>query len=118
MKTAGGVVSLIGGVFAVIAALITLSVGSLGAAFKAEDANLVVALGYGGLFFAFLTIILGAVTIGIHSRVPGFLLIVSSLAGAVLGGTFVAVCMLLPLVGGLLAAVGGGKRAASSAVMA
>jgi hypothetical protein len=111
MRIAGGVIALIGSVFGVIAALITLSIGGVGAAFNAHDAGTVVALGYGGVFFSFVGIVLGAVATGVRRRLPGMLLVVCALAGAILGGTFVAVCMLLVLIGGILAWIGGGKQA-------
>ena len=63
-------------------------------------------MGWGGVFFAFAVISLGAVCIAAKSRVPGYLLMVSAVLGAILGGTLVAVFMLLALVGGILATVG------------
>jgi hypothetical protein len=105
MQKSGGIISLVAGIFATIAALVTLFIGGLGTAFEAESADVVVGLGWGGLFFSFLTIVLGAVAIGAKSRVPGVLLILSSIVGAVLGGTLVAICLALSLVGGILATI-------------
>lgn len=107
MRQAGGIIGLIAGVFGVLAAILTLSVGGMGSAFNADGASTVVYLGWGGLIFSFLAIVLGAVAIGTRGRTPGVLLIVCALAGAILGGTFVAVCMVLALIGGILAAIGG-----------
>ena len=106
MRKAGGIVALIGGIFGVIAAIATLAIGGAGAAFEAKDAHVVVNLGWGGIAFSFLTIVLGAVCMNASSRWPGILLILCSIAGAILGGTFVAVCMTLALVGGFLALLG------------
>jgi uncharacterized protein YecT (DUF1311 family) len=106
MRKAGGIIALVAGIFATLAAIVTLSVGGLGSAFQAEGAETVIWLGVGGVFFSFLTIILGAVAIGAKSRNPGMLLILSSIAGATLGGTFVAVFMVLALIGGVLASTG------------
>ena len=103
MTKAGGIIALIGGIFGTGAALVTLLVGGLATAFEAEGAGLVVWLGWGGVLFSFLTIILGAVCIGATSRTPAVLLILSAIAGAILGGTLVAICMVLPLIGGILA---------------
>jgi hypothetical protein len=108
MKKAGGIIALISGIFGTFAAIITLMVGGLGKAFNAHDATTIVNLGFGGVFFAFLTIVLGAVAMNSASRIPGVLLILSALAGAVLGGALVAVCMALALIGGVLALFGGG----------
>ena len=102
MRKAGGIITLIAGIFAVFAAGITLFVGGIGSAFNAEDAGLVVGLGWGGVAFSFLTIILGAVSINAKSKVLGVLILICAIAGAILGGTLVAVFMALAFVGGIL----------------
>ena len=111
MRKAGGIIALIAGIFGTVAALITLMVGGLGKAFQANQAETVVWLGFGGLTFAFLTIILAAIAMNARGRVPGILLILSALGGAALGGTLVAVCMVLTLAGGVLAVAGSSKAA-------
>lgn len=114
MQKAGGIIAIIAGVFGVIAALFTLMVGGMGSAFEAEGASTVVGLGWGGVLFSFLCIVLGAVSMGATRRLPGALLVVTSIAGAILGGTFVALFMMLALVGGVLAMMGVKKRDAKS----
>jgi hypothetical protein len=47
---------------------------------------------------------------GSESRIPGALLTLCAIAGAILGGTLVAVCMALAFVGGVLATMGAKKR--------
>lgn len=106
MKKAGGIIALVAGIFGVLAAIVTLSVGGIGSAFDASDSGTVVFLGWGGLIFSFVTIVLGAVAIGSKSKIPGILLILSSIAGAIFGGTMVAICMLLAITGGILAIIG------------
>jgi len=106
MKKAGGIIALIAGIFGVIAAIFTLTIGGVASAFEASGSETVVGLGWGGLIFSFITIILGAVAMSAKSKVPGILLIICSIAGAILGGTFVAVFMILALVGGILAVIG------------
>lgn len=115
MRKAGGIIALIGGIFAVLAALFTLVVGGAGKAFDANGADTVLMLGWGGVVFSFLTIVLGAVCMGAKSRWPGVLLIICALAGAILGGTFVALFMVLALAGGILALFGKGTAGASVA---
>lgn len=105
MKKAGGIISLIAGIFGVIAAIATLFVGGVGATFGGEGAETVISLGWGGVLFSFLAIIFGAVAIGSKSKVPGILLIICSIAGAILGGTFVAIFMVLALIGGILTVI-------------
>ena len=121
MKTAGGYIALIAGVFGTLSAIATLFVGgfvtvfpgSLGGAAGAKWASMgstTVDLGWGGVFFAFFTIVLGAVAIGASNKIPGILLIIFSILGAFLGGTLVAIWMAIALVGGILAIVGVGQE--------
>ena len=114
MQKAGGIVALIAGIFGVMAGFITLFIGGVGSAFDASGAEMVVGLGWGGIIFSFLTIVLGAVAIGVKSKVPGILLVVCAVAGAILGGTLVAIFMALALVGGILAVLGSFRRSASA----
>lgn len=106
MRKAGGIVSIIAGVFGVIAALVTLLFGGIGAAVDASSSGTVIWLGFGGVVFSFLVIIFGALAINAKSRTMGLALIVFSGAGIILGGTFVAIFMLLSLVGGVLVLLG------------
>jgi len=106
MRKAGGIIALIAGIFGIFAAIATLFVGGMGGAFEAEGADTVVGLGWGGVVFSFLVIILGAVCMGAKSKIPGVLLIIASIFGAVLGGTLVALFMVLALIGGILALFG------------
>jgi hypothetical protein len=114
MRKAGGIIALIGGIFGVLAAIMTLSVGGIAGTFNAHGAHTVVGLGFGGLAFSFLAIIFSAVCLGTSSRVPAILLVISAIGGAILGGTLVAVCMVLAFVGGVLALVGADKPVASA----
>jgi hypothetical protein len=113
MRRAGGIIGLISGIFGTGAAIVTLFVGGLGTAFEAEGARTVVGLRWSGLAFAFLTIVLGAVTMATESKIPAILLIASALVGAIAGGTLVAICMVLALIGGVLALFQGKKPAAA-----
>lgn len=106
MQKAGGIIAIIAGIFGVFAAFITLLVGGMAAGFEAEGANTVIGLGWGGVLFSFICIILGAVAMGAKRRLPGALLILTSIAGAILGGTLVAIFMVLALIGGILAMIG------------
>ena len=108
MGKAGGIISIIAGIFGIIAAVVTLFFGGLGSALNTENASSVVGLGWGGVLFSFLVIIFGAVAFA-KPKPAGIALVICSIAGAILGGTFVAVCMVLSLVGGILAIFGGKK---------
>ena len=114
MRKSGGIVALIAGIFGTIAALVTLTAGGLVAGLEKASASMdstavnttgstqIMGFGLAGLLFAFLTIVLGAVAMNAKSKKVGFLLIVCAVAGAITGGTFVAICMALALVGGIL----------------
>lgn len=106
MKKAGGIIALIAGLLAFFAAIFTLMFGGIGGALEAKGSHTVVGLGWGGLVFSFIVIVLGAVVMAAKTKLPSVLLIISSIAGAVLGGVLVAVCMALSLVGGVLALSG------------
>ena len=118
MQKTGGIIGLIGGIFGTLAALFTLLTGGFVAGLEGASAALsdtavdtsassqIAGFGAMGLVFAFVTIIISVVCMNAKGKVPGLLLIASSIAGAVTGGTFVAVCMALPLVGGVLALFG------------
>jgi hypothetical protein len=110
MQKAGGIIALISGIFGVLAAIVTLMVGGLGSAFEADGANTVVLLGWGGVLFSFLAIVFGAIGISTKSKVIGILLIITAILGAILGGTIVAIFMVLALIGGILVTIGSGKK--------
>lgn len=106
MQKAGGIVALIAGIFGIIAAFMTLAVGGVAGAFGAEETGVVVALGWGGVVFAFLIIVFGAIAMSATSKIPGIILIICAILGAILGGTLVAIFMALAFFGGILAVVG------------
>ena len=115
MRKAGGILGIIGGVFAVIAAVITLFLGGFAAAVHGattQDVANVVGL---GLLAAFLAIIFGAIALGTSARLPGVLLLLSAGLGIGHGGLLVAVCMALVAVGGILA-IAGAKSAPQAAM--
>lgn len=106
MQKAGGIIALISGIFGTGAAIVTLFIDGMGGAFESEGARTVIGLGWAGLGFAFLTIILSAIALTSNRRLPGVLLIGCAIGGAVLGGTLVAICMVLTLIGGVLVLTG------------
>ncbi len=106
MKKAGGIIAIIAGVFGVVAAISTLLIGGVGSALGGDGATMVIGLGWGGILFSFIAIITGAICIGAHGKAPSVILIIASVCGIVLGGTFVAVFMVLSLVAGVLALLG------------
>ena len=118
MKKPGGIIAIIGGIFGTIAAIVTLFAGGLVAGLEGASAAMdgsavdnaassqIASFAILGLIASFMTIILGAISMGVKSRMPGFLLIACAIIGAITGGTLVAVCMALTLAGGILATIG------------
>jgi hypothetical protein len=70
---------------------------------------MIVGMGFWGVILSFLIIIFAALAMNTNSKIHGIILIVISIFGVVMGGSFVAVCMFLSLVGGILVAIGAGK---------
>jgi len=106
MKTAGGIVALIGGLFGVILAFVTLGIGGLGGAFGGEGAETVIGFGWAGIFLSLALIALAVISIFTSSVFPPVVVIVLSLVNVIAGGTLVAIFMVLSLIGGIIALVG------------
>ncbi len=106
MKKAGGIVSLIGSLFGVVMAFITLGIGGLGGAFGGEGAETVIGLGWAGIFLSFVIIALAVASIYSGSLIPPVAIIVLALINVIAGGTLVAIFMVLTLIGGIMALIG------------
>lgn len=103
MYKAGGIIGLIAGVFGFFAALFTLFAGGLVHAFDNKNAGSdIIGLGWGGVLFSFLCIVFAAVVFS-KPKGAGIGLIVCAVLGMFFGGTFVAICMVLAAIGGVLA---------------
>ncbi len=104
----GGTVAVIGGIYATLMSFITLFFGSLG----------VFGGGWTGagfspvatLLFGFLMIVFGALAINARGPIPGIIVVICSVLGAIFGGLLIAVFMILPLIGGGLAATAAGRE--------
>ena len=101
MRTAAGILSILGGIFGIIAAIMTLFFGGLGGVVGAEGAKHVVGLGWLGFLFSLFSIIFGAVVFN-PKRNVGIHLLVTALAGMAMGGTLVAFCMSMTFLAGIL----------------
>jgi hypothetical protein len=105
MRTAGGAIAVTAGVFATIAAALTLVVGLAGA-FHAEQAMQIRWSEWGAVIVSFATVFLGAICLHARSVTAGLVLMMASVCGAVVGGVFVAGFMVLTFVGGAIASIG------------
>ncbi len=102
MDKAGGIIAIIAGVLGILAGFFTLFIGGLGSAFEAQDAGTLIGLGWGGIAAAMLVIVAGGVSLA-RPRSGGMATVFLSVIGIVFGGTLVAVCLALALIGGSLA---------------
>lgn len=109
MRKSGGLIALIAGLLGLIAAVITLLIGGIGSNFNTDAGDTIMGLGWGGILICFLIIVLGAVAMNAKTFIPGVLIIIASIFGAIYGGTLVAVLMILALVGGVLACMSNGE---------
>lgn len=114
MRTVGGTIAATAGIFATIAALLTLMVGLAGA-FHAEQATQIRWSEWGAVIVSFATVFLGAICLHARSVTSGLVLMMASVCGAVLGGVFVAGFMLLTFAGGAIASIGVIAETASGA---
>jgi hypothetical protein len=105
MSKAGGILAIIAGLLGLLAALATLFMGGLGAAFSAGGAAMVVGLGWGGILFSLLVVVYGA-TAFTAPRAGATGLALSAVAGMVLGGTLVAILMFLALIAAVMVWLG------------
>ena len=113
MKKSGGIISIIGGVLGIFAALFTIFSGGLVGALESSGeagGEMIIGMGFWGIALSFLVIVFAALAMNTNSKIHGVILIIVSLFGIILGGSFVAVCMFLSLVGGILVAIGAGKK--------
>lgn len=117
MKTGGGVIALIAGIFSIMMAFLTLGIGGLGSAFGGSEASTVIALGWAGLFLSFAIVVFAVICIFTSSNVPPIALIGLSLVNVFAGGTLVAIFMILALIGGILALAGNSKQQKTEEVM-
>lgn len=109
MIKTGGIIGIIAGLLGILAAVVTLFMGGVGASLEASGAKSAISSGWYGIGISLLVIIASGF-IFFRPRQASIAVIVLSLAGAILGGILVAVCMGLSLIGGVLAMIGLHKK--------
>ena len=102
MDKAGGIIALIAGVLGIVAGFFTLFVGGIGSAFEAKEAESILNLAWVGIAAAMLVVIGGGVSLA-RPRSGGMVAVFASVVGIVYGGSLVAICLALGLIGGALA---------------
>lgn len=102
MDKAGGIIALIAGVLGIVAGFFTLFVGGIGSAFEAKEADSILNLAWVGIAVAMLVVIGGGVSLA-KARSGGMAVVFASVVGIVYGGSLVAICLALALIGGSIA---------------
>jgi hypothetical protein len=102
MDKAGGIIALIAGVLGIVAGFFTLFVGGIGSAFEAKEADSILNLAWVGIAAAMLVVIGGGVSLA-KPRSGGMAVVFASVVGIVYGGSLVAICLALALIGGSIA---------------
>lgn len=111
MQRTGGIIGLIAGILAFFAAVATFFVGTAAsfldaeaAAFRSWDAALY------GFLCALVVIIFSAQMMNRTDRLPSIVVVITSVVGFFVGGLFVAICMVLAFIGGLVGLLQGTRR--------
>lgn len=105
MIKAGGILAIIAGLLGLLAGVVTLFMGGLGSALSTGGASVVVGMGWGGILFSLLVVVYGAIAFA-APRAGATGLAISAIAGVVLGGTLVAVLMVLALIAAVMVWLG------------
>jgi hypothetical protein len=105
VRTASLVLGITGGVFGIIAALLTLLFGGLGSAFDATGAESIVARSFVAVFVGVVAIIGGALALR-YPKVSAILQLITGVLGLILIGLFWIFSVILLLAGALLAFLG------------
>ena len=108
MDKAGGIIALIAGVLGIVAGFFTLFVGGIGSAFEAKEADSILNLAWVGIAAAMLVVIGGGVSLA-RPRGGGMVAVFAAVVGIVYGGSLVAICLALGLIGGSLAVLAPSK---------
>ncbi len=102
MKIGGGIISLLAGLISVVMGFITLAFGGFGSAIGGEGAETIVGMGWAGIFLSFILIGFSVAMIVAKSKKPAVITAVLSIITAIAGGTFVAIFMVLSLIGAFI----------------
>ena len=114
MDKAGGILALIAGGLGIVAGFFTLFVGGIGSAFEAQGADSILDLAWVGIAAAMLVVIGGGISLA-RPRGGGMAVVFVSVVGIVYGGSLVAICLALALIGGSLAVLATPKIGESEA---
>ena len=109
MRTAYLVLGIIGGVFGIIAGLLAMTIGGVGAAFEASDSGTITGLGFAAVFIGVLGIVGGAVAPR-YPKAAAIIQLISCVAGFIAVSLFWIFSGILLLIGAGLAFLGRNAR--------
>lgn len=124
MTKAGGIVGLIGSILGFLAAIITLLAGGFVTGLESMSSALgdtemdnsastqILTFAFLGIVGSFATIVTSALLMSGRGRITSGIQVALGVISALAGGTFVAVCMILVIIGGVLGLIGGKPQAA------
>ncbi len=110
LRMAGGTIAVIGGIYASLIGFVMVFAGGLGV-FSAGWAD----AGFSpvtGLVCGLMIIFLGALAINARGPFPGIMTAICAIIGAIVGGLLLTLFMILPLIGGGLAAAAAQREVA------
>jgi len=105
MKKAGSILTLLGSIFGMLAAIFTLFFGGVGAALGGEGAAGIMAMGLFGILLSITLFVLSILSFSCKDDKIPIVMLILSVANIIVGGTFVAVCMVINVVGAILLVV-------------
>ena len=106
VRKTGGVIAVVAGGVGVVAAFLTLFIGEVGTKLEvldAETSETAIVVGGYSILLSLVVTGLGAATIASKGKLCSVLLVIASLAAAMLCGLLVAVFMALAAIGGFVA---------------
>lgn len=120
MMKAAGIIGLIGAILGFFAAIFTLMAGGFVSGLENVSSELtgeassgagdmIVGMGFLGILGSFIAIVTSAMLFSAQKKTVPIILLVSSIIAAIAGGTFVAVCMVLCIIAGIIGIMGAGK---------
>ncbi|XWN33759.1 MAG: hypothetical protein ROR55_12170 [Devosia sp.] len=107
MRALGAILSVVGGIGAILATLITLSFAPVDVNATAAELDAAIALVWMSVICAVMCMVFGMLALGSNAVLAGFFVIFFAVAGSFTGGVFVGAASTMAALGGILAVVGG-----------
>jgi Protein of unknown function (DUF4064)/zinc-ribbon domain len=96
------ILGLIGGILGFLVGLAEIAFGSLGTAFAVQGSSNIIGLGFGAIIFSIIGIV-GAAIVKNHTKIAGYLMIISAIGGLICASIFYILSFILLIIGGIMA---------------